>query len=64
MKIEQQATEAIAWIKNSPCASGWIKRAMGELDNRDILDALKDVELLAMILKNKFNEISGVCHER
>ncbi len=56
---EQELKERIEYIKNSPCASFWIKKAYQQLSERDILDALRDVEMLADVLTAQWIEISG-----
>lgn len=47
--------EKKAEIMNDISVSYWCKKAIEELDRRDILDALNDLELLNKTLKLKIN---------
>jgi hypothetical protein len=50
-------TPTINEVLNNPCTSYWLKDAIRTAFNRDILDALRDAELLAKLLDNRRAEI-------
>ncbi len=54
--------ELIEQILVAPDASYWLKHALVDASRRDPLDALKDAELLARILRSRFHSIAGVSH--
>ena len=39
--------------------SDWLKRAIEELDERDVVDALHDIEALTQVFEQKWREIKG-----
>lgn len=43
-------------IKTNPTYSYWVKEQIEVLDQRDILDALRDLSKLSQYLRTKFNE--------
>lgn len=47
----EEAQEAANWIKTSPACSYWLKNAFASALERDPVDAWKDANLLARILK-------------
>lgn len=47
----KEAIQAINDILDSPCASYWLKNAIKQTMDRDIVDAWKDADLLTRILK-------------
>jgi UDP-3-O-acyl-N-acetylglucosamine deacetylase len=46
-------------IMNDPACSHWLKRQLQETKERDILDALADVEILSDVLKKRFEAMTG-----
>ena len=52
--------ELIEQILAAPDASYWLKRALVDASQRDPLDALKDAELVARILRSRFHSVAGV----
>jgi len=46
-------------VANSPYHTNWIKKAILELDNRDVVDALRDVEELRAFLRAKLGEVKA-----
>jgi hypothetical protein len=55
MNIDDQIRDVIA----SPETSFWLKHALAEAMERDCLDALCDAELLAHLLKGRFESLTG-----
>lgn len=45
-----------AAIKANPCESGWLKNAIAELENRDVLDAYSDACALLRLKKKHLEE--------
>ena len=43
-------------LEGSPATSYWLMEAVRELDKRDVLDALNDVETLCRMFQMKFDE--------
>ena len=39
----------------NPTVSFWFKKALAELSNRDVCDALNDIELLSSVLHRRVN---------
>lgn len=37
-------------VRNSPCASYWLKESLDKALNRDIMDAIRDAETLLALL--------------
>lgn len=52
---EEEMKERIDFIENNPASSYWIKKAWEGLKDRDIVDAMEDVELLAEIMFTRWN---------
>jgi hypothetical protein len=46
-------------LMNSDCTSFWLKDALKASLNRDILDAIRDAEILADLLTREFNALYG-----
>jgi hypothetical protein len=55
MNIDDQIRDVIA----SPVTSFWLKHALADALERDCLDALRDAELLAYLLKDRFESLMG-----
>lgn len=53
MTYEEMKHEALGCFSSSE----WLKKAIKELERRDILDAFKDVEFLAVMLNKKWQNI-------
>ena len=49
--------ERITEILNDPCCSYWLKDALKSAINRDCLDAARDADLLAEILRERCDSI-------
>lgn len=45
-------------ILNDPCASYWLKYALETLDNRDVVDAANDVDVLRDFIEAKIKEVN------
>lgn len=50
-KIDEKA------LLNDPSTTSWLKRAIEESHNRDILDALHDAEVLVRVLEQRFEQV-------
>lgn len=48
-----------AAIMNSKAASFWLKDAVQQLENRDLLDALADAEMLLGMMKKRYAEATA-----
>lgn len=55
MNIDKKIQALIA----APDTSFWLKRALTEATQRDCLDALNDAELLARLLRARFEALVG-----
>jgi hypothetical protein len=55
MDIENKIETVIA----APETSYWLKRALTEAQRRDCVDALRDAELLASLLRERFEATTG-----
>ena len=44
-------------IKNDPCCSFWIRQQVEELNERDVVDVLKDLQLLTRVYEAKFQDL-------
>ena len=53
------SSELIEEIRLAPDVSYWLKRTIEELEKRDIIDVLDDIELLHKIFSLKFEEIKN-----
>ena len=42
-------------LLNEPCVSFWFKKALRGLSDRDVVDAIRDVELLREVLLRRVN---------
>ncbi|MGZ5198252.1 MAG: hypothetical protein ACXWC4_00645 [Telluria sp.] len=51
--------DQIRGVIASPETSFWLKHALAEALDRDCLDALRDAELLAHLLKGRFESLIG-----
>jgi hypothetical protein len=60
VNIDDQIRHVIA----SPDTSFWLKKALAEAMQRDCLDALHDAELLARLLKARFESLLGGPHAK
>ena len=49
-------TAEIKQSLNNPATGFWLKKAISELDNRDVLDAAIDADILLCFCKNKLKE--------
>jgi hypothetical protein len=49
--------QQIAEIQSSICVSKLLKDTISKFDDRDVLDALRDAETLARLLRLKLDEI-------
>lgn len=46
-------------VLSSPCMSYWLKDRLHDASKRDLLDMLRDVEVLHAVLKHEFNVSIG-----
>ena len=46
-------------IIEDPAASYWLKEAVCQLNKRDPVDALRDVEVLLEVFKNRYYYVTG-----
>jgi hypothetical protein len=51
--------DEIRQILNGPGTSHWLKDALKSALDRDLVDAVNDAELLAMVLGHRADQISG-----
>ncbi|MDD3450915.1 hypothetical protein [Sulfurimonas sp.] len=57
MPKKDTSSKLIQEILLAPDVSYWLKRTIEELEKRDIIDVLDDIELLHKIFSLKFEEI-------
>lgn len=50
---------SIEEVLDDRASSFWLKEAILELKHRDILDALNDAELLAQLMRQRYDETLG-----
>lgn len=58
-KEDTEMSNKKAQIVYNPQYSFWIKKAVQELDDRDPVDALRDVEILKSFLEEKLADIQA-----
>jgi hypothetical protein len=46
-------------INNNPAVHNWIKDVMNSLEDKDVVDVLKGLDLLKTVFKTKYEEIIG-----
>lgn len=49
----------LAEIKLDPCASYWLQHAARDLDQRDPVDALNDIDVLKAALQSKLDAMAS-----
>lgn len=48
----------------SPCTSYWLKDALRVLSQRDVLDASRDAEILALVMQKRCEDALGITISR
>jgi hypothetical protein len=52
-KLEQE-------LLDGPCTSYWLKEQIRNLDKRDVLDAMRDAELLAKVANERWQAVERI----
>ena len=55
--MKKTFTERRALLLNSESSSYWVKEAFYDLDRRDVVDVIGDLNLLILTFETKFNEM-------
>lgn len=50
----------IEGIKSNPSVNNWVKEEIDILDEKDVVDVLKDLSLIEYVFKTKLNDLTQI----